>query len=324
MALQWTQDIDDMFTTTWSNRKTEAIEQAYKATPFWFWLKEKGRIEELSGGTRIEVPVEYGKNDTATWLSKGGTVPLTENQLMTMTYEDWKYVSVTLMRFGIEDQQNKGPNKIIDYTARKTARAEEALDTEFERVFFATGTGDNEPNGLINLVSATPTTGTVHGINRATAGYEWWRNLQKSSTGVTSVALIPDMRNCLNTMSLYTKINLKDIFLLTTQTIYEAYEDELLEYKVIQNSTLGDASFEHQVYKGRPMMWAEGETEGYMHFINPRYLYCVIDPGYFMDMTEWKPIPDQVNDRVAQIVCTIQMIVTRPISQLVMTGIVVG
>lgn len=324
MALQWTQDIDDMFTTTWSNRKTEVIEQAYKATPFWFWLKEKGRIEELEGGTRIEVPVEYGKNDTATWLTRGATVPLTEQQLMTMTYEEWKYMSVTVMRYGIDDQQNKGKNKIVDYTTRKINRAEEAVAEEFETVFFSDGTGDNQPNGIKNLISATPTTGTVHGINRATAGYEFWRNLQKTASGVTSVALVPDMRNCLNTMSLYTKINRKDIFLLTTQAVYEAYEDELLDYKVIQNQTLGDASFEHQVFKGRPMMWAEGCPTGYMYFINPRYLYCVIDPGYFMDMTEWKAIPDQVNDRVAQIVSTIQMIVTRPVAQMVMTGIVVG
>lgn len=324
MGIQWVQEIDDMFTTTWANRKTEAVEQAYKSTPFWFWLKEKGHIEERTGGTRIEVPVEYGKNETATWLTKGSSVPLTENQLFTMAYEDWKYVSVSLLRFGIEDQQNKGPNKIIDYTARKINRAEEALNTEFEKVLFATGSGENEPNGLLNLVPADPTTGIVHGINRATPGYEWWRPLHKDSTGVTSVALIPDMRNCLNTMSAYTKINLKDIIILTTQDIYEAYEDELLEYKVIQNSTLGDASFEHQVFKGRPMIWAEGESEGFVHFINPRYLYCVIDPSYFMDMTEWKPIPDQVGDRVAQIVCTIQMITTRPIAQMALTGVVVG
>lgn len=324
MAISWTQTVDDMFTTTWAYRKTKAIEQAYYTTPFWFWLKEKGRIEEIKGHRRIEVPVEYGTNDTATWLTKGGTVPLTENQLMTMTYEDWKYVAVTVMRYGIEDQQNRGAAQIENYVEKKINRAEEALNDEFERVFFSDGTGQDQPNGVQNLVSTTPTTGTVHGINRATAGYEWWQNLHKHSSGVTSVALVPDMRNCLNTMQLYTKIEQKDIFMVTTQDIYEAYEDELLDYKVIQNSTLADASFEHMVYKGRPIMWARLCPSGNMYFLNPRYLYVVIDPDYFMDMTDWKAIPDQVNDRVAQIICTTQMIITRPVSQLVMTGITVG
>ena len=322
MSVSWTQTIDDMFTTTWSYRKTKAIEQAYYTTPFWFWLKEKGRIEEIRGYRRIEVPVEYGKNDTATWLTKGSTVPLRENQLLTMTYEDWKYVAPTILRYGIEDQQNKGKAQIENYVEKKINRAEEALNDEFEEVFFADGTGENEPNGLQNLVSTTPTTGTVHGLSRVT--YDWWRNLQYGSTGVTSVALVADMRHCLNTMQLYTKINLKDIFMVTTQDIFEAYEDELLDYKRIVNQTLADASFEHIVYKGRPIMWARLCPSGNMYFINPRYLYVVIDPDYFMDMTEWKAIPDQVNDRVAQIMCTTQMIVTMPIAQMVMSGIVVG
>lgn len=322
--MDWTQTIDDMFTTTWAYRKTEAVEQAYYTTPFWFWLKEKGHIEEITGYRRIEVPVEYGENETATWIGKGSTVPLTEGQLMTMTYEDWKYVAVTIMRYGIEDQQNKGKAQIENYVEKKTNRAEEALNDQFERVFFANGSGDKEPNGVQNLVSDTPTTGTVHGINRATAGYEWWRNLQYDSTGITSVSLVTDMRHCLNTMTLYTKIAIKDIFMVTTQDIFEAYEDELLDYKRIVNQTLADASFEHIVFKGRPIMWARLCPAEHMYFLNPRYLYVVIDPTYFMDMTEWKAIPDQVNDRVAQIVCTTQMIVTRPIAQLVMTGIKVG
>lgn len=318
----WTQDIDDMFTTTWAKRKTEAIEQVYKKTPFWFWLKEKNRIEEITGYARIEVPIEYGENDTMTWIGRGDTVPLTENQLLTMTYEDWRYAAVTVMRYGIDDQKNKGAAKIIDYAAKKMDRAEEAVAKDFERVFHADGTGDKEPNGIANLVSATPTLGTVHGLSRVT--YSWWRNIQKTSSGVVSVALVPDMRNMLNTMATYTSIEIKDIFMLTTQAIFEAYEDELLEYKQIVNQTLADASFEHIVFKGRPIMWSEKCTDGYMYFLNPRYLYCVIDPSYFMDMTDWKDIPDQVNDRVAQIVSTIQMICTRPISQAVMTGIVVG
>lgn len=36
MAVSWTQTIDDMFTTTWANRKTTAIEQVYLKTPLTF------------------------------------------------------------------------------------------------------------------------------------------------------------------------------------------------------------------------------------------------------------------------------------------------
>ena len=320
----WTQTIDTMFTTTWAYRKEGAIQQAYEKTPFWFWLKEKGRIKEIRGYRRIEIPLEYGKNETATWITKGSTVDLTEGELATMCYEDWKYIAVTILRYGVEDQQNKGAARIQDYVKMKTNAAERALNVEFERVVHSDGTGNNEPNGIQNLISSTPTTGTVHGINRATPGNEWFRNLQYSSSGVTSLYLLSDMRTCLNNMTKYEQINYNNIFMLTTQSVFEALEDELLDIQKYTTDALLTGKFEHLIFKSRPVMWTPSCASGNMYFINPEYLYAVIDPEYFMDMTEWKPIPDQVNDRVAQIVCTLQMICTRPVSQQVMTGIVVG
>ena len=320
----WSLTIDNMFTSTWAYRKDGAIEQTYKKVPFWDWMNKKGKIKDIKGYSRIEISLEYGENETVTWLSRGGTVPMTEGDLMTMCYEDWKYVAVTMLRFGTEDQQNRGAAKIIDYVQRKNRRAEYALDKDFERVCFADGTGANEPNGLKNLISATPTTGTLHGINRATAGNEFFRNLQYDSSGVTSVYLLSDMRTALNNMTVYEGVETKDIFLYTTQAVFEAYEDELLEVQKYTKSELVDSNYESLVFKGRPVMWAPSCPTGYMYFINPEYLYVVKDPDYFMDMTEWKPIPDQVNDRVAQILCTMQLVCSRPVSQQVMTGITVG
>ena len=323
----WTQTIDSMFASTWAYRKEGATEQMYVKFPFWYWLSKKGKIKNVSGYRRLEINLEYGENETVTWLSKGGTVPLTENELLTVAYEDWKYVAVNILRYGIEDQQNRGAARITDYVTRKTRRAEYALNKDFERVVFADGTGTNECNGLQNLVSATPTTGTVHGINRAT--YDFFRNLQKDSSGVTSVYLLADMRNALNTMTKYTGVDYSSIFLLTTQDVFEAYEEELLDIEKYTSSELvtgkpGGPEFQSLVFKNRPIMWAPSCPSGYMYFLNPEYLYVDIDPEFFMDMTEWKPIPDQVNDRTAQILCTMQLVCSRPVSQQVMTGIVVG
>jgi hypothetical protein len=125
-------------------------------------------------------------------------------------------------------------------------------------------------------------------------------------------------------MTTYTTIDIADIFMLTTQAIFEAFEDELLDYRRFVNSKMVDLGIDNIVYKGRPVMWMPSCPSGNMYFLNPTYLYVVIDPDYFMDMTEWKAIPDQVNDRVAQVICTMQMLITRPIAQMVMSGITVG
>lgn len=314
----WTQQIDNMFTTTWANRKTAAVEQAYLKTPFFFWLKEKGKVEEQRGYRRIEIPLEYGRNETVKWIKKGSSMPVTEGELFTMAYEDWKYVAVSMLRYGTEDQQNRGSARIIDYVERKINAAERALNEEFERVVFADGSGTDEPNGLQNLLASTPTN-TVHGISRST--YDWWKNQVKSASGVFSVYGISDMRNMMNNITKYAKSEVKDIFMMTDQTTYEAFEDVMLEMKQFFNQSLIDAGFEHLTYRSRPLMWAPSAPAAKLYFLNPNYLKLIIDPDYFMDMTDWKAIPDQVNDRVAQIVCTLNLVTTRPVAEGVLTGI---
>jgi hypothetical protein len=326
MALSWTQQIDDMFTTTWANRKTSAVEQAYMKTPFIYWLKQKGKVEEMKGYTRIEVPLKYGKNETVRWIKKGSTMPLTEGQLFSMAYEEWRYVAVSLLRYGIDDQKNRGAARIINYVDEKISSAESAMWEEFERVVFSDGSGTDEINGLQNLIDATggaTTNTTVHGIDRSTATgtNTWFQNQTKTATGAFSVYGISDMRNMMNNLTKYAKTEVKDFCMMTDQTTFEAFEDMMLDMKQFFNQDLIDAGFENLVFKGRPLMWAPSAPSAKMYFINPNYLKLVIDPDYFMDMTSWKEIPDQVNDRVAQIVCAMNFITTRPIAEGILTGI---
>ena len=317
----WSESVDTFYTTTWMYRKKTATEQAYLKTPFIYWLRQRGQIESISGYRRIEIPLEYGDNETIRWIAKGDTVPITDSELATMAYENWKHVSVSIVRFFQEDQQNRGKAQMINLAKLKLGAAERGLYEEFERVMFADGTGVNEPNGLQNIVSATPTTGTVHGINRATAGNEYFRNQQKTSTGVASLYLTKDMRTCLNNVIQYSRAEISDIVIVTTQDVFELYEEEGYEIYQIQNNDLYDAGFDTLQYRKRPIMWAPSAPSGNMYFLNTVYLKLVSDEGYWMDMTDWKTIPNQPNDRVAQIVCVMNMICSRPIVNIVLTGI---
>jgi hypothetical protein len=315
----WSQTIDTLFTTTWSKRKTKATEQAFLKTPLIFWFRKKDRIENISGHTRIEIPLEYGSNDTVRWVEKGDTVPITNTELLTMAYENWKYVSVSIPRYFQDDQQNRSDARIINLVDTKLGAAERALNEEFERVLHSDGTGAKEPNGLQNLISSTPTTGTIHGIDRAS--YSWFRNQQKTSTGSSSLYLISDMRTCLNDTLKYSGTELKDIIIMTTQTIFEYYEDECFEIKTLSNTMLADAGFDTLNFRGRPLIWGPSAVDGNMYFINPSYMKMVCDETYWMDLTDWKPIPNQPNDKVAQIVCVLNTVCSRPICQKVLTGI---
>jgi hypothetical protein len=201
----------------------------------------------------------------------------------------------------------------------KLGAAERALNEEFESVLHGDGSGSKEPNGLQNLISSTPTLGTLHGISRVS--YSWWRNQQKTSSGSSSLYLVSDMRTALNNCLRYSGTEIKDIVIMTSQTIFEYYEDECFEMKVLSNTMLAEAGFDTVNFRGRPIIWGPSAVEGNMYFINPGYIKMVCDETYWMDMTDWKPIPNQPNDRVAQIVCVFNVICSRPVCQLVLTGI---
>jgi len=300
-------------------RKKKATIQAFLKTPFIYWLREKGRVENVSGHRRIEIPVEYGDNETVRWVTKGDTVPITDSELVTMVYEDWKYVSVSIMRWFQDEQQNRGKAAMINLVDLKLGAAERALYEELERVMFADGTGSNEPNGLQNIVSSSPSTGTVHGINRA--NYSWWRNQQEASSGAASVYLIDDMRSDLNDIIKYSRAEIKDIVIVTDQTIFELYEAEGYEIYHMHDNTLYDAGFDTLQYRNRPMMWCPSAPSGNMYWLNTAYLKLMCDESYWMAMTDWKSIPNQPFDRAAQIVSALNMVTSRPIVMKVRTGI---
>jgi hypothetical protein len=318
MPPTWSDTVDTIFTSTWSNRKTTATQQAFEKTPFIFWLREKGRISNEAWGTRIEIPLEYGSNDTLRWITKGSVVPIVDSELLTMCYETYKTVVVSVVRWLADDQKNRGKHQIVNLVDVKLGAAERALWEEFERVLFSNGAGANEPNGLQNLISTTPTTGTVHGLNRAT--YDWFRNQAATASGAWSVYGVQDWRTMLNNIVVYSQAELKDIALVTTQQIFEWYEDDLMEIKSIQNTMMADAGFTTLTFKGKTIMWCPSCPEGNTYFVNSNYLKLHCDPNYWMEMTDWKQIPNQAFDKVAQIVCSLQMVCSRPIVQAVLSG----
>ena len=312
----WTQTVDNMFTTTWSYRQGPAVEQAFLKNPFIFWLKENGRVKNVTGHTRIEIPLDYASNDTVGWVGKGDTVSINDTEFISMAYEDWKYLAVSIPRFGIEDQQNQGKARLINYVEAKLNSAERAMWESLEaRICSTAAAGPKEMNAIGNLVEnvAAASQGTVHNLLKTT--YTWWANQYKAATGSYSIYLLSDMTNILNTVTKYSQTQVNDIFILTDQTSFEYYEEEVTEQKYIVNQKLGDAGFENVTFKGRPMVWSPSAEANLMYFLNTNYLSLVCDPTMQMRMTEWKAIPDQVDDKVAQIISAMNLVCTRCAAQ---------
>lgn len=308
-----TEAIDNLYTTTWENRKSEIRDQIFDGTPFWFWLRQHGGLEKVEGGRFLTEPLRYAKSERVRFVQRGSTMPLSDNQFLTAAQDEWRYLADSIVRFGVDDQQNRGKNQIISLVNSKLDQSRDSLTDKLEIALAgakATTEGADDADaflGLRDLVADDPTaSATIHGIAQNT--HTWWRNQFKSMAGSSFTTNgVSEMNKMLNKCSKNLATDRPDI-ILGGQQPYEMYWEETLEQRRVTNKTLGDAGFENVQFRGMPFIWSPqvasddiSATPGRIYFLNTRFLKFKYDPMVFFDMTEWKSIPNQINDRAAQI-----------------------
>lgn len=321
MPASRTEVLDDLYTSTWNNRRNEVVDQFFNASPFYQDLKSKGGIKfNGQGGRYLEVPLSYAKNETVTSLGRGDTISLSDTAFLSVAQFEWKFVAGSIVRYYTDDAKNKSSEQHLSLANAKIDNLRDSLVDSFEAMLFADGTGNGSKdiNGLANLVSTSPTSSaTIGNINQNT--YSWWQNRQKTASGAASVYLLSDMRNLANSCSEGQTRKLPNM-LVTTQTVAELYDDEVLEQRSIVNASKGDAEFLQTSWKGIPLIWSSQCPSGRMYMLNSQFIALNIDPQINFVATEWKSIPNQL-DRVMQIIIKAELVTTRRKSLGVLTSI---
>lgn len=317
-----TEQLDDLYASTFNNRAAKVTDQIFTATPLFERMKKLGSIKlNGTGGNYLEIPLSYAKNETVTSFGRGDTISISDTKFMTVAQYEWKFVAGSIVRYFVDDAKNKSLSQHLNLANKKIDNLRDSLTDYFETMLFGDGTGNGNKDfeGLGNLCSASPATGTVGNINGGT--YSWWRNTQKTSTGAASVYLLSDMRNFANTISEGKTRQLPNI-IITTQAVAELYDDEVLEQRQIVNlGTTDPEGTVASVWKGVPVLWSSQCPSGYMYMLRGENIGLNIDPDINFTPTEWKSIPNQVNDRVMQIAVKGNMITDRRKSLGVLTSI---
>jgi hypothetical protein len=297
---EFVQQLDTLYTTTWYDIRDGVADNVFKSMAFYFWLQSKGRIKPQTGGRFIETDLEYSKNEQAKWIGKGETTSLNDYEFLTVAQYDWKFLTIPIVRFFQDELKNRGRNRIINMVEQKLKNTKNSMTEELNSVLVTSGSDNSKKmNGLRDIVADDPTTGTLGGINSAT--YDWWRNKTKSMTGNSFATNgISEMRKMLFAVTDTMETQRPDI-IISGEDPYGYYEDEVILQKRIVNQKLADAGFDNIEYKGIPIIMVRG-VEDRMYFLNTEYMEMFYDPMAYFSMTEWKAIPQQVNDRVAQII----------------------
>ena len=341
-----TETLDSLAISTWRHMKQRIADQVFNEVVFFAYLKSKGKLQTYQGGKYIETPVSYAENDTVGWISDQDAVNINDVDPLTTAEYNWRYLVASVTRSQIEEQKNRGKMQIINLLKHKMEVAQNSLVKEIEtRLYSAVDSTNKKMEGLQHLVRDDPTTSTtIGGINQST--HSWWRNKtlnygtdanfgnnDSRAVGTANVfgaahASGPDkgivaMRetkdNCSKSLG-----NERPDIILTDYNIYRAYNASIDDHLRIITQKVGDLSFQTLTFEGLPILPSDqcpqdtssSLTEGTFTATNPGsriymldtdHINAYYDPGMYFDMTEWKPVPNQLK-RAAQIVTAMNMI----------------
>jgi hypothetical protein len=227
MANQLTEQLDTLYSTTWQNMRTKAVDNIFKATPLWYWLYSKGRVRRENGGRWIGVQLMYAKNTTVQSLGPGGKITIGNVDPITTAKFDWKLVAGSVLRLHADDTENVDKFAMMNMVDTKLKNLELSMIDTMEGMVFGDGTGNDgkDFDGLQNLVSVTPAVGTVGGFDRSNAAYAWWQNFARATSDAGKLSTDPsltfNMRRVYNSVSVG---NDHPTLILAHQDEYELYE----------------------------------------------------------------------------------------------------
>lgn len=303
--------MDDIFTTTWYDRRASITDQVFLITPFFDMMFKAGKIKErVPEGTHWEIPIRLAKlNQNNTYFDRGDQIGSQERQsLTTLQYEVRNFAS-GIVRYWVDDRKNRGKAKIINYLDEKLNNTRDSMVDQLETDLFTQNSDPKAINALSTLIANDPTTGTVGGLSRASEPL--LRNQTDDFSGDSfATDFISAMTTMFNNCSRYKAGGRRaPNIIITTQAVYEAYEElaRQLQQIVTQTSDRVSLGFGNLAFKGVELYWCPECPADRMYFLNTDHLEITYDPVVWMEMTEWKPITGNSLDKTAQIVASLNL-----------------
>ena len=146
------------------------------------FLKKAGNVKTEDGGVEILQNLEMAENGAYNRYDGAQAWDLESKKFATAASFVRKKVAVTMVVTGSELMANEGKSRMIDLIAAKIKNASKTLQNGLAADVYSDGSDALQIGGLQYLVSDTPSSGTVGGIDASAADNTWWRNYKGTCT----------------------------------------------------------------------------------------------------------------------------------------------
>ncbi|MFM2289299.1 MAG: hypothetical protein RL684_2442 [Pseudomonadota bacterium] len=271
----------EIVTTTLRNRTGKLQDNVTKNNALLNRLKKKGKVKKVSGGRTIVQEIEYAQNGTFKRYSGYESLNISPSDVFTAAEFNYAQAAVAVSISGLEMLQNSGPEQIIDLLDSRISNAEKTLLNNIALDCYSDGTADGgrQLGGLQLLISSTPTSGVVGGIDRSTTVGSFFRNVAFS--GVTNGGAPVTSANIQSYMNrLYLQLvrgaDAPDL-IVADNNYYRLYLESLQAIQRIQSEEMAEIGFQSLKYMGADVVldggYGGGAPVNTMFMANTDYLY---------------------------------------------------
>lgn len=273
--------LTEIVTTTLRNRTGKLADNVTKNNALLGRMKKRGKVKTVSGGRTIVQELEYAENGTYKRYSGYETLNISPSDVFTGAEFNYAQAACAVSISGLEMLQNNGENAIIDLLESRISNAEKTLTNNIALDCYSDGTADGgrQIGGLQLLISTTPTTGIVGGLDASATIAAFWRNIAFS--GVTNGGAATTSANIQSYMNrVYVQLvrgtDVPDM-IVADNNYYRLYLESLQAIQRISSDEMAKAGFDSLKYMQADVVldggFGGGAPANSMYFINTDYLY---------------------------------------------------
>jgi hypothetical protein len=271
--------VTEIVTTTLRNRTGKLADNVTKNNALLYRLRARGRVKPVTGGRTIVQELNYQENGTYKRYSGYEVLNISPSDVFTGAEYNYAQAAVAVSISGLEMLQNSGEEAIIDLLEGRIENAEQTLTNNIALDTYSNGTADGgrQIGGIQLLVSLTPSSGIVGGIDPSV--WAFWRNVAFS--GITnggaavSTGTIQTYMNRVY-LQLVRGADAPDL-IVADNNFYRYYLESMQALQRVQNEELAELGFQTLKYMNCDVVldggFGGGAPVNTMYFLNTKYLF---------------------------------------------------
>jgi hypothetical protein len=259
-------NLSEIVTTTLRNRTGVLADNMSRNNALLTRLNRRGKIKTFSGGRTIVQELNYANNQTFQYYSGYQVLNIAPSQTFSAAEYPIRQAAVAVSISGLEELQNSGEEAIIDLLESRIENAEDTFMNGLSQGIYGDGSVTGSVNGLQNLVSSSPSSGIIGGIDRAT--WTFWQNQAYGAvTNGGAAATSANIQHYMNTI--YTRlVRGRDVpdLIVADNAYWTLYLESLQAIQRIQTeggrADVAEAGFQTLKYMGSDVV-LDGGFQGF-------------------------------------------------------------